>query len=71
LACSARCSWGVLNTAIAALSVAAVSRGLLAFARSAASWSSRCSGCGGGHIYTVALKKLTTPTTRGIAFSVQ
>ena len=71
-------SWGVRNTAITALSVAAVSRGLLAFGQerntmvfaliALAPFGEAVLSTG---IYTVALKKLTTPTTRGLAFSVQ
>lgn len=69
---------GVRTTAIMALSVAAVSRGVLAFCRSRdsmvlallflAPFGEAVLSTG---IYTVALKKLTTPANRSFAFSLQ
>jgi len=69
---------GVRRTAIAALWVSAVSRGILTFCRSRgmlmvglialAPFGEAVLSTG---IYTVALKKLTTPETRGLAFGIQ
>ena len=71
-------SWGVRTTALCALSVAAVSRGLLTFGRSKQTMLIALLGLSpfgeavlSTGIYTVALKKLTTPETRSFAFGVQ
>lgn len=70
--------FGVRRTAIAALSVAVVARGILAFARSQVAVRVvllALTPCGEAllstGIYTVALKKLTTPDIRSFVFGVQ
>ena len=71
-------SFGVRLTALCALTVAAVSRGMLTFARSRQTMLIALLGLSpfgeavlSTGIYTVALKKLTTPETRSFAFGVQ
>ena len=66
------------RTAIASLSVAVVSRAVLTFGRSREALLLALVGLSpfgeavlSTGIYTVALKKLTTPATRGFAFGVQ
>ena len=71
-------SYGVRRTALASLGVAVVSRALLTFGRSRHTLLFALLGLApfgeavlSTGIYTVALKKLTTPATRGFAFGVQ
>ena len=71
-------AFGVRRTALVALFVAAISRGMLTFGTSRQSMVIAIIGLSpfgeavlSTGIYTVALKKLTTPETRSVAFGVQ
>ena len=71
-------SFGVRQTALCALVVSAISRGLLTFGRTKQTMLIALLGLSpfgeavlSTGIYTVALKKLTTPETRSMAFGVQ
>lgn len=71
-------SFGVRRTALCALAVAAVSRGMLTFSTERHTMMVALLGLApfgeavlSTGIYTVALKKLTTPATRSFAFGVQ
>jgi len=71
-------AYGVRSTALASLCVAVVSRAILTFGRTREALVFALLGLApfgeavlSTGIYTVALKKLTTPATRGFAFGVQ
>ncbi|KAL1511879.1 hypothetical protein AB1Y20_005161 [Prymnesium parvum] len=71
-------AWGVRTTAIVALTVSSVSRAMITFGEDKFTLQLALVGLApfgeavlSTGIYTVALKKLTTPKTRGLAFGVQ